>query len=116
MYMSLPPLPYDFSLLLGWGTFRPLSSSSFHGESDYNLGNYVSNEYDALLAKAMAATENGERTTLLIEAEEFLFKEALVFPLFHGLTTNIIDSQRVRGWYDNPLDIHPLKYLYTLAE
>jgi peptide/nickel transport system substrate-binding protein/oligopeptide transport system substrate-binding protein len=119
MYSRFPSLsPYDFSFITWVGDFHdPLSFLLlFSGESDYNLGNYVSNEYDALLAKAMAATENGERTTLLIEAEEFLFKEALVFPLFHGLTTNIIDSQRVRGWYDNPLDIHPLKYLYTLAD
>lgn len=119
MYSRFPALsPYDFSFITWVGDFHdPLSFLLlFSGESDYNLGNYANREYDGLLAKAMATSDNGERTARLIEAEKFLINEALVFPLFHGLTTNIIDSGRVRGWYDNPLDIHPLKYLYTLAE
>ncbi len=117
MYSRFPALsPYDFSFITWVGDFHdPLSFLLlFSSESEYNLANYESEEYDALLRRAMAATE-GERNAHILDAEKFLFDEAVVFPLFHGLTTNIIDHQRVRGWYDNPLDNHPLKYLYTLT-
>ncbi len=118
MYSRFPALsPYDFSFITWVGDFHdPLSFLLlFSSGSEYNLANYESEEYDALLRKAMAASD-GERNVHILEAEKFLFDEAVVFPLFHGITTNIIDHQRVRGWYDNPLDNHPLKYLYTLSE
>ncbi|MFA5468574.1 MAG: peptide ABC transporter substrate-binding protein [Sphaerochaetaceae bacterium] len=115
MYSRYPALsPYDFSFITWVGDFHdPLSFLLlFTSSSDYNLSNSENKAYDALVERALASKDEKERESLVAQAEQFLLEEALVFPLFHGLTTNVINSQRVKGWYDNILDNHPLKALY----
>jgi ABC-type oligopeptide transport system substrate-binding subunit len=82
-------------------------------DSSYNLGNFSDPEFDSLMQQALLSPGVSQRMQLMHEAESLLLGQAVVFPVMHGLSTHIIDSEHVTGWHANPLDIHPLKYLYS---
>jgi ABC-type oligopeptide transport system substrate-binding subunit len=113
-YSRYPELsPYDFSFITWIGDFHdPFAFLHlFSGDSGYNLGKFHDSEYDALLERAMSADDGQKRTQFAMEAETYLLGTSTVFPMFHGFTTNTVRTDEVAGWYDNMLDIHPLKYL-----
>ena len=64
----------------------------------------------------MSISDNALRREAVALAEEHLLSASIVFPIYHGITTNIIDSEYVTGWYDNTLNIHPVKYLGTTRD
>lgn len=110
MYSRYPTLsPYDFAFITWIGDFHhPFAFLNlFYGESGYNLGNYRDQQYDQLVLEAM---ENPSEYRLR-EAENYLLEERAVIPLYHGFTTNVIDTQHVSQWYDNELNVHPLSTL-----
>ena len=76
-----------------------------------NESQWHNSEYDRLLQEAAFATGD-KRLELLSAAEDVLLSDGLIIPISHPVTLNIIDRQRVKGWYLNALDIHPLKHLY----
>jgi len=81
------------------------------GGGSLNSFSYADPAYDALLTKA--ATQKGdERLKTLAEAEIGLLQGALLVPLGHTPSLNLIDREEIGGWYQNPLDIHPFKNLY----
>ncbi|MDR1932698.1 MAG: peptide ABC transporter substrate-binding protein [Spirochaetales bacterium] len=78
--------------------------------SNLNNGKYADSVYDELIRKSMG--QSGEdRYKTLSEAESVLLKTAQVLPIGHNPAINLIDLQFIDGWYQNPLDIHPFKYL-----
>lgn len=114
MYSRSPSqTPYDFAYITWIGDFQdPFAFLHlWKGDSGYNLGNYRDAVFDRLVAEAMKSESEAVRRELMSRAEDRLLNEAAVFPIHHGITTNIIDSDNVAGWFDNPLDIHPLKHL-----
>ena len=54
--------------------------------------------------------ENREK--LLSEAEQILLDDAMILPIQHPVSLNIINLNKVKGWYTNPFNIHPLKSVY----
>lgn len=50
----------------------------------------------------------------LATAEQHLLDSAIVLPVSHSPSINVIDLDVVGGWYPNPLDVHPFKYLYQI--
>lgn len=80
--------------------------------SDSNINNsqYSSDEYDSIIETSMGL-EGKPRYELLAEAEELLLKEGAVLPVSHSPALNIINRNMIEGWYPNPLDIHPFKYI-----
>lgn len=78
--------------------------------SNLNASGYSSREYDELVRSAMGQT-GGTRYETLGEAERLLLHEAIVLPISHPPSINLIDLSAVEGWYPNLLDIHPFKYL-----
>ncbi|MGI6432350.1 MAG: ABC transporter substrate-binding protein [Sphaerochaetaceae bacterium] len=110
VYSRYPELsPYDFAFMTWIGDFHdPFAFLNlFRGESRYNLSNVVDKTYDELVSAAMIEpTQKAIR-----KAEQHLLDQGTVIPLYHGMATNIIDSLLVRGWYENELNIHPLRYL-----
>lgn len=65
--------------------------------------------YDQLIAQAGVTVDARERMRLLQEAERILVAEEVpIMPLFTYVNKGLL-SRRVRGWYPNILDIHPLK-------
>src|SRR5690554_1055327 len=115
MYARYPELsPYDFSFITWIGDFRdPFTFLHlWSSDSGYNLGKFRDSTYDDLLVGSMRVAQSSEKRTELARiAEEYLLEQALVFPLFHGFSINIIQSDAVTGWYDNILNIHPVKHL-----
>jgi len=83
----------------------------FRGKSTLNVTGWKNTEFDDLLDKA-AIAKDSERYELLAQAEEILLDSGMVYPIYHPVSFNIIDSEAVGGWSSNAFDIHPLKYLY----
>ncbi|MBU0927527.1 MAG: peptide ABC transporter substrate-binding protein [Spirochaetes bacterium] len=78
------------------------------GDSGLNEAGYKSREYDALMERSMAE-EGAVRLSTLAEAEGKLLSDAPLLPLYHSVSFNVIDTDSIVGWYQNPLDIHPFK-------
>ena len=114
IYSSIPSQsPYDFAYITWIGDFLdPFAFLNLWlSDSSYNLGNYHDDVFDSIIKNAFSSESPTERMALIERAEKRLLTEAAVFPISHGLSNNIVNTQRVIGWYDNPLNIHPLKYL-----
>jgi ABC-type oligopeptide transport system substrate-binding subunit len=79
-------------------------------ESNLNNSHYSNLEYDGLVRQAMGETGNGRYETLAA-AEELLLWDAVVLPISHSPSINLIDLELIDGWYPNPLDVHPFKFL-----
>ncbi|GAB1433046.1 peptide ABC transporter substrate-binding protein [Spirochaetota bacterium] len=78
--------------------------------SGLNESFYKSMEYDNLIAQSMLE-EGQSRMNTLAKAENKLLNDAVIMPIYHSLSFNIIDTDYITGWYVNPLDLHPLKNL-----
>jgi peptide/nickel transport system substrate-binding protein/oligopeptide transport system substrate-binding protein len=78
--------------------------------SNLNDARYSNPAYDRMIDRAMAEPWE-ERFALLAEAEALLLHEAVVMPLSHPPAFNLIDLDRLAGWYPNLMDIHPFKHI-----
>jgi peptide/nickel transport system substrate-binding protein/oligopeptide transport system substrate-binding protein len=79
-------------------------------DSNLNISEYSQPEYDELIRKSLSQTGE-ERYTTMSEAEKVLLSGAVVLPVKHSPAFNIIDLDYIEGWFPNPLDIHPFKYV-----
>lgn len=76
-----------------------------------NMTNYSSPEFDALMAKAAAETDPQVRMQTLHQAEAVgVARDLCVMPLMFYSYHNLV-SDRVGGWNDNVLDVHPSRFL-----
>lgn len=83
----------------------------FRGNSTMNVSNWHDEEYDALLDKSALYTDQ-THSELLSKAEQILLDEAVILPVQHPVSVNVINLTTVGGWALNAFDIHPLKYLF----
>ena len=83
----------------------------FRSTSSLNVTGWKNSQYDTLLEEAAKITDAAKRYEKLAEAEQLLLDNGEIYPISHTLNVNIIDFDTVKGWFDNALDIHPLKYL-----
>jgi oligopeptide transport system substrate-binding protein len=79
-------------------------------KSNLNEALFMHKEYDNLIQESLGAI-GIERYNKLAKAEEILLQEAVILPLNHMASYNIIDLDIIDGWYSNILDIHPFKYI-----
>lgn len=79
-------------------------------QSTLNDGGYSNPEYDTLIEQSMNE-EGSARLATLARAETLLLQEAVVMPTNHLPSFNLVDTETLRGWYANPLDVHPFKAL-----
>lgn len=79
---------------------------------DSNLNDARLNDpiYEHLIDQSMQE-EGEQRWQTLSKAEEQLLQGGTVLPIAYTPALNIIDMNEIDGWYPNPLDIHPFKYL-----
>jgi peptide/nickel transport system substrate-binding protein/oligopeptide transport system substrate-binding protein len=79
-------------------------------DSNINDAGFRNQRYDRLIDESME--ERGEeRYDILGQAEEILLETGTVLPISHSPAINLIDRQAIDGWYPNPLDVHPLRYI-----
>jgi oligopeptide transport system substrate-binding protein len=69
-----------------------------------NLPRYRSAGYDGLLDAAAAARDPGARATLLAAAERQMLADVPLIPLFFYVSKHLV-AGRVRGWYDNVMNV-----------
>lgn len=81
-----------------------------------NQTGWANKRYDELIARAGCGTPDPkERMKLLAEAEKiFVADDVPIMPLFTYVNKGML-SKKVKGWYPNILDQHPLKSI-TIAQ
>ncbi|MCX7027082.1 MAG: peptide ABC transporter substrate-binding protein [Spirochaetes bacterium] len=77
-----------------------------------NDSGYSSPAYDQLMRTAESLSGSA-RLAVLAQAERLIADEAAVLPLFFYVDRNMIDLSRWDGWYANPLDQHPWKFIQS---
>lgn len=82
-------------------------------DSSINDAGYSDDTYDRLLTDSNSLT-GLSRYEKLAEAEQHLLDSAIVLPVNHSPAIHLVNLDAVGGWYPNPLDIHPFKYLYEI--
>ena len=83
----------------------------FRGNSTLNVSGWQNQEYDNFLNEASFYTDE-QHFKLLEQAEQLLLDEAMILPIHHPVSANVIDLEATGGWSPNAFDIHPLKYLF----
>lgn len=83
----------------------------FRGNSTMNVSGWNNKEFNAMLDEAALYTDENHNR-LLAKAEQLLLDEAVIFPIQHPVSVNIINLNEIGGWALNAFDIHPLKYLF----
>lgn len=112
-YSSLRTDDYAVGLSSWIGDFAdPLAFLElFRPSSSLNDSGWASPEFEKLVGESFAASTTKERYERLAEAEKLLLADGVVLPVSHSPAVNVIESDGFEGWYDNPLDIHPFKFI-----
>ena len=74
------------------------------GDFGINLPHYVSAAYDALLEEASRQTDASKRRSLLEQAERTMLADHPLIPLYFYVNKHLV-SPRLRGWYDNVMNV-----------
>lgn len=72
---------------------------------------WAKRDYDELLDRAAKTIEPAKRFDLLRRAESMMLSEVPIIPLYH-VPTRMLRHAAVKGWHDNLLDLHPLKFVW----
>jgi oligopeptide transport system substrate-binding protein len=75
-----------------------------------NQTGWSSKRFDELMDQAARLVNAKDRMRAMQDAEKILLDEAPVLPLFTYVNKGML-SRKVKGWYPNILDQHPLKYI-----
>jgi oligopeptide transport system substrate-binding protein len=79
--------------------------------SNLNDARFSDKEYDAAVNEAISMGNARQRYRRLADAEQILLTKAAILPLDHSPAINLINTAVIGGWFSNPLDIHPFKFL-----
>jgi ABC-type oligopeptide transport system substrate-binding subunit len=86
----------------------------FAGGAELNTTFYDNRQYDQLLLKAAGAS-GSQRLHLVEQAEALLMRDTPVIPLYYYVSRHLVKPS-VRGYQDNPRDVHLSRYLSIAAE
>lgn len=87
----------------------------FRGDSSLNVSGWKDTQFDNFLSEASQLSGEA-RLQKLSEAEQYLLDQGMIIPISHSVSFNVIDTEYIKGWYENPLNYHPLKYIYLEKE
>ena len=76
-----------------------------------NTSRYTNPKFDALMEQADRAQTPSAREDLLKKAEALAMDDQPVIPLLFPVKANLVASY-VKGWQNNPLDLHPSRYIW----
>jgi len=79
-----------------------------------NTSRYSNPAFDKLMDQADQALTRDARADLLKKAEGLAMADQPVIPLFFPVKANLV-ADYVKGWKDNPLDVHPSRYIWLDA-
>jgi oligopeptide transport system substrate-binding protein len=83
----------------------------FQTDTLNNHPGWVNPKYTQLLEKANSSPDPKQRLELMAEAETILLEEMPVIPLYYYASVKL-RKPYVKGWGSNPLDQHPLKFVW----
>jgi oligopeptide transport system substrate-binding protein len=78
--------------------------------SNLNDARYANDAFDRLIESSFSQVTE-ERYRTMSRAEEILLNEAVVLPISHAPAFNLVNLDRLEGWFPTVLNIHPLKYI-----
>ncbi|MDA3833992.1 MAG: peptide ABC transporter substrate-binding protein, partial [Spirochaetales bacterium] len=112
-YINKSDHPYTMAYLTWIGDFYdPFSFLSlWTSDSSFNPGKYHNTTFDDIIDRALKQPDEEKRYELFIEAEKLLLDTAVVIPISHGVSVNFVDTNTLKGWYPNLLNIHPFKQM-----
>ena len=76
-----------------------------------NYSGYTNPAYDQTVKLAMAEPDPKRRAGLMREAERILITDMPILPLYFYASRSLV-SPNIRGWQDNPGNIHPSRTLW----
>ncbi|MCU0758243.1 MAG: peptide ABC transporter substrate-binding protein [Steroidobacteraceae bacterium] len=82
----------------------------FRPDSSYNTGRWENPAFVTALDAALRLPDPAARAQGMLAAERVLMHDHAVVPLYQEVARNLV-ARRVRGWVDNPGDIHLSRYL-----
>jgi len=97
----------------GWLGDYPDPSSFlelFVSDNELNRSEWGASSYDELISEAGRTSDPASRRRLLSAAERQLVQHLPAIPLFHFSAVSLL-SPKVKGYVDNPLDVHLLRYV-----
>ncbi|HTX23054.1 MAG TPA: peptide ABC transporter substrate-binding protein [Steroidobacteraceae bacterium] len=93
--------------LSSWaGDYNDAYTFAQYLKSDFgvNLPHYRSAEYDSLVERAAAESNTVERRALLEQAERVALRDQPIIPIYFYVNKHLV-KPRVRGWYDDILNV-----------
>ena len=79
--------------------------------SNLNDAHFSDADYDAAVNGSVSILDAKKRYRKLADAEQILLTKAAILPLDHSPAINLINTNSIGGWFPNPLDVHPFKFL-----
>ncbi len=83
----------------------------FVTNGENNCTGFANPEYDKLIADAARDPDKAKRTEILQSAERLLMDEMPIIPIYYYVSRNVV-RPRVRGFYNNLQDLHPLSAIW----
>lgn len=110
-YQSLVENDYTIATMSWIGDFPdPLAFlQMWTSYSNLNYAGFRDSSFDAYITKSLFLMGN-ERYELLSKAEQKLIDSAIILPVSFIPAINLVNTDIMRGWFPNPIDIHPMKY------
>ena len=109
---SMQSLGYDVARSAWIGDY-PDPNTFLDMWTDGNTNNrtgWARPDFDALLSRANHQSDPQKRLELLAEAEGMILGDLPIIPIYYYVTKNMV-KPRVKGFYPNVLNVHPLKFL-----
>jgi len=114
-YLDTRSQSHDFDIARAGWIADYLDPSTFSDMwvtgSTQNDGQYSNPKYDELIKKA-AGQIGDARLKTMAEAEKVLIDQDMaIIPIYFYTTQNVIDLTKWDGWYANPMNSHPWKFV-----
>ena len=100
----------------GWNAdlADPLNFLALFASNSYlNYSGYANPRFDAQLSAASNAPDWPTRLAHAEQAEAILLADFALLPLFHYTSKHLV-SPKLRGFFENPLDVHPSRTMQLL--